>query len=432
MILKKKINHYLDILFPINRSITGDGVRNTLKILQEIVPLTIKEYPSGQKVFDWIIPDEWNVKDAWIKNENGKKIVDYKVSNIHLVNYSTPVDAKISFKELKHHLYCHNKIPDAIPYRTTYYNRDWGFCVTKSQYKELENSSGSLEVFIDSNFNENGSLTFGEILIPGKSKNEILISTYICHPSLANDNLSGLLMTAFLANELLMKSELKRSYRIIWIPETIGAIAYCAFNKKNMKKIDSGLVITCVGGPGKFGYKKSFDRNHSVNAVIETVFQEEGIQFKSYPFDIHGSDERQYSSQGFRINVASLTKDKYYEYPFYHSSLDNLDYIKAEYIDQSLRLHLKVLYKLDTEPIYKNRYPNCEINLSKHKLYPTIGGNQLPEKQKNKLDYILWLLWKCDGKKGIYGLSKQLGVSHFEILEIAKLLERKKIIIKVF
>ena len=428
---KIQIDHYLNNLFPISRSITGEGVRDTLKILQEIVPLDIKKYPCGKKVFDWIIPDEWNVRDAWIKNASGKKIVDFKVNNIHLVSYSIPVNEKINFKELKPHLYYHNSIPEAIPYRTTYYNRDWGFCITKSQYSELEKTDELFEVYIDSEFDSNGSMNFGELLISGTSKKEILISTYICHPSLANDNLSGIIMTAYLAKELLNKKNLIRSYRIIWVPETIGAIAYCASNEEIMNKIDTGLVVSCVGGPGQFGYKKSYNSMHSINTVIEKVFVEEGIDFISYPFDIHGSDERQYSSQGFRINIASITKDKYYEYPFYHTSYDNLNFVKAEYIHESLRLYLKVLDKLNNEPIYETFFPNCEINLSKHNLYPKIGGGQIPKKSVNKLDLILWLLWKCDGKNGIYGISKQLGVPYPELIEIATELEKKQILKKV-
>ena len=257
----QKILHEIDKclkdLFPINRSITGLGNRKTLKILQEIAPLEIKEYPSGTHVYDWVIPNEWNVKNAWIKNSKGEKLIDFQQCNIHLVGYSEPIHKKITFKELKEHLHIHTELENAIPYRTSYYKRDWGFCTTHAQYKMLEAEEGALEVCVDSEFNPKGSLTIGELLIQGESKQEILISTYICHPSLANDNLSGSVMTAFLARELFKQKNLKLSYRIIWIPETIGAIAYCAMNEKSMKSISTGLVVTTVGGPGKFGYKQS-------------------------------------------------------------------------------------------------------------------------------------------------------------------------------
>jgi aminopeptidase-like protein len=422
--LENEINRYLQRLFPINRSITGDGNRETLRILKEVAPSEIKEYSSGEKVYEWTRPDEWNVKDAWIKDADGNKLIDFKLNNVHLVGYSEPIHKKISFIELKDHLFTHDDLPDAIPYRTTYYKRDWGFCATQAQYNSLSTAKNPLEVCIDSKFNPAGSLSIGELLIPGESKQEILISTYICHPSLANDNLSGAVMTAFLARELLRLSKPKYSYRIIWVPETIGAITYCSMNEKEMKAINIGLMITTVGGSGEFGYKQSFDQSHNINSVIEGVFKQEGLDYITYPFDIHGSDERQYSSQGFRINMVSITKDKYYEYPYYHTSLDNLDYVKAKYILQTLQVYLKVFDKLTVDfnkskvqllgiksktDIYKNKYPNCEIMLSKHGLYPQTGGAQLPELGgKSELDLILWLLWFSDGSNSLYDIAHKL------------------------
>jgi len=442
--LENEIDQYLRQLFPITRSITGNGNRKTLKILQEIAPLNIKEYKSGSPVYDWTIPNEWNIKDAWIKDVNGNKLIDFHVSNIHVVGYSEPFHAKKTFNELKDHLHTHPKLENAIPYRTSYYKKDWGFCSTKKQYELIYKAPGPLEIFIDSEFNEKGSLSIGELLIPGESEEEILISTYICHPSLANDNLGGMVMTAFLARELLKQPKPKKSYRIIWVPETIGAIAYCAMNEKEMKKIDSGFVVTTVGGPGKFGYKKSFNEDHSINLSIEKIFKMENISHISYPFDIHGSDERQYSSQGFRINIASITKDKYYEYPYYHSSLDNLDFVKAKFISESLWLHLKALNLLseaDTEKkelnnksllltnVYKSNHPNCEVMLSKYDLYPNTGGAQVPKfGDRNELDLILWLLFWCDGNNSLEKIAKKLKVN-FDILEtIAKKLVHKKVL----
>lgn len=430
--LIEEIDSYLKRLFPITRSITGPGNRETLQILNEIIPLGITEYPSGTPVYDWVIPDEWRAQDAWIKAASGDKFVEFRQSNIHLMSYSEPVHETLTFEQLKPHLHYHEELPEAIPYRTTYYKRDWGFCVTQAQYKELEQADGPFEVMIDSEFDSYGSLTIGELLIPGESELEILISTYICHPSLANDNLSGAVMTAFLARELMKQENLKRSYRIIWVPETIGAITYCALNEAAIKQIQSGLVVTTVGGPGQFGYKQSFNANHSVNAIIEDVFREEGIDFIRYPFDIHGSDERQYSSQGFRINVASLTKDKYYEYSYYHTSLDNLDFINAENIAHSLELHIKVLDRLNKEPVYQNCYPNCELMLSKHDLYPKVGGGQLPgADQLTELDLALWLLWLSDGQTGAFGIAKRLGVPYPELTKIISRLEEKHVLKRI-
>ena len=319
--LAVEINTYLKRLFPICRSITGNGNRETLRILQEIVPLTVYEIPSGTKVYDWMIPDEWNIRDAWIKDSTGKKIIDFQNSNLHVVNYSVPVHNRMNLVELNEHLHFRDDLPSAIPYRTSYYNENWGFCLSHNDYKRYFNRKDIYEVFIDSKLKK-GSLSIGELLIKGRSNKEYLISTYICHPSLANDNLSGFVLTAFLARELLIR-ELNFSYRIIFVPETIGAISYCANNEEAMKKIMAGFVVSSVGGPGRFGYRQSWQEGHFINSMIEKTFDENGIDnFKIYPFDVHGSDERQYSSQGFGINIASITKDKYYDYDYYHTSLD--------------------------------------------------------------------------------------------------------------
>jgi len=456
--LGAEIDLYMRRLFPITRSITGPGNRETLRMLQELVPLSIKEYPSGTPVYDWIIPDEWRVRDAWIKDRDGNKLIDFQQSNIHLVSYSKPVHKRLTYSELKDHLHQHPDLSEAIPYRTTYYKRDWGFCGTHQQIEAISNTQSPLEVFIDSDFDSNGSLSIGELLIPGELDDEILISTYICHPSLANDNLSGAVMTAFLAKELLKQPKLKYSYRIIWVPETIGAIAFCAMNEAVMKQITTGQVVSTVGGPGPFGYKQSHNTNHPINTIIEKVFQEEGLTpctlphepsiYKTYRFDIHGSDERQYSSQGFRINTASITKDKYYEYPYYHTSLDNLDFVKGEQIEQTLKLHLKVLEKLNTlepstlsfapltsnlEPgTYKNLYPNCEVMLSKHDLYPKTGGSQIPQiGDRDELDLILWLLFWCDGQHAISDIANKLAIDSTALENVANKLEQRGVLERV-
>jgi aminopeptidase-like protein len=429
----KEIDFLLKRLFPITRSITGNGNRETLKILQEYIPLKIKEYPSGQQVYDWVIPKEWNINDAWIKDEKGKKLIDFKNSNLHVVSYSIPIHKKIKWEELKNHLFYLKDLPDAIPYRTSYYNENWGFCLSYNQFLELESKyeGKELEIFIDSTL-ENGSLTIGELIIEGKSKKEYLISTYICHPSMANDNLSGIITTTFLAKELLkMKNNLEYSYRIIFVPETIGAIAYCANNEKIMKNIKNGLVITTCGGPGKYGYKQSWEKENFINKMIEEVFEENNIDFITYPFDIHGSDERQYSSQGFRINCATITKDKYYEYKEYHTSLDNLDFVKAENLNRTLNLYLQLISKMDKNIVYKNLYPNCEVMLSKHNLYPKTGGGLIPNSKFSELDIILWSLFYMDGKLDLYEISRKLNISIENLYKYAKVLEIKGIIKKL-
>jgi len=427
----KEMGGYLKRLFPINRSITGDGNRKTLKILQEIIPLKVVEYPSGQQVYDWTIPKEWNIKDAWIKNSKGEKVIDFQVSNLHVVSYSTPIHKKISFEELKGNLHYLENIPEAIPYRTSYYNESWGFCVSYKQYQELFQEGEEYEIRIDSKLS-NGGLSIGEILIKGKSKKEYLISCYICHPSMANDSLSGVITTAFIAKELLkIQDTLEHSYRVVFVPETIGAIAYSSKNEKEMKSIDNGLVVTTCGGLGDFGYKQSWEEGNFINRMIEDVFNENNVMFLTYPFDIHGSDERQYSSQGFRINCTTISKDRYYEYDYYHTSLDNLDFVKEESLNKALNLYLQLINKMDKNIVYKNLYPNCEVMLSKHDLYPKTGGAILPNSDISALDIILWVLYYCDGRIDLYEISKKLNVNMCLIYKETKQLENKKILERV-
>ena len=406
-----ELDTYLKRLFPLCRSITGEPNRETLRILQEIIPLTIHEVPTGTVVYDWTIPDEWTIRDAWIADASGHRLVNFHVSNLHLVSYSEPVKAVMDWTQLQPHIHRHPDLPDAIPYRTSYYKRDWGFCVTHAQYAELEKHQGPLTVVIDSEF-KRGALSYGEHLIPGSSTKEILLSCYICHPSMANDSLSGVLLTAFLARYITGLKERRWSYRIVFVPETIGAITYCARNEAVMKQIDLGLVITTVGGPGKFGYKQSFDPSHPINAMIEDVLGRAAVEYITYPFDIHGSDERQYSSQGFRINAATICRDRYYEYPGYHSSLDDLSFVTAQQIAETLAIYIRLIDKLEARRIYRNSIPQCEVMLSRHDLYPATGGAQRPELGgRSELDLILWLLFLCDGKLDIDAVAKRLDVA---------------------
>jgi len=425
---KAEIDSYLKRLFPITRSITGNGNRETLKILQEIIPLKILEYPTGEKVYDWTIPQEWNIKDAWIKDSSGNKIIDFKISNLHVVSYSIPVHKKMKLQELKGNLHYLENLPDAIPYRTSYYNETWGFCISHNQYEKLFKEDEEYEVFIESKLS-NGSMSMGEFLIQGRSDKEYLLSCYICHPSMANDSLSGVLTTAFIAKELSkIQDTLEYSYRIVFVPETIGAIAYCANNEKAMKNIDNGLVITTCGGLGDFGYKQSWEENNFINKMIEDIFDENNIKFRIYPFDIHGSDERQYSSQGFKINCATISKDRYYEYDYYHTSLDNLEFVTAENLNKTLGLYLQLISKMDKNIVYENLYPNCEVMLSQHDLYPKTGGAQLPNNDVSALDIILWSLFYMDGNMSLYDISQKLNIELELIFHEVKKLEIAKII----
>lgn len=418
--LRDEFATYFQRLFPLCRSITGNANRETLKILQEIIPLTIVEVPSGTHVYDWIIPDEWNIRDAWISDLKGRRIVDFRDSNLHVVGYSEPIDLVMDWEGLKDHIHVHPDLPDAIPYRTSYYKRSWGFCVTHSQFIELEKEEGSFHVVIDADLKP-GALTYGEFLIPGSSSKEILLSCYICHPSMANDSLSGVLLTAFLARQILKIKSRRWSYRIIFVPETIGAIAYCAINEGAMKKIDFGLVITTVGGPGSFSYKQSWNSSHFINSMIERVFFELGEKFITYPFDIHGSDERQYSSQGFRLNIATICRDRYYEYPYYHSSLDDLNFVSPEQVAETLVIYQKLIEEVEALKFYRSTSPYCEVMLSRHGLYPEQGGAMLPQfGGRSELDIILWLLFLCDGSQPIQHIAQKLNVSVAELEPMIK------------
>lgn len=381
-----------------------------MKILKEIVPLSIHEVPTGTKVYDWTIPEEWSIHDAWIADATGRRIVDYRVNNLHVVSYSQPINSVLDWVELSSHLHRHPELKDAIPYRTSYYNRSWGFCVTDAQYQELQATSGPFTVVIDSALMP-GSLTYGEYIIPGYSTKEILISCYICHPSMANDSLSGVILTAFLARYITAIERRHWTYRIVFVPETIGAIAYSALNESFMKDIDFGLVITTAGGPGKFGYKQSYDSGHYINTLIEKVLGDVEPLFITYPFDIHGSDERQYSSQGFMINVATICKDRYYEYPYYHSSLDNLDFVTSQQLFESFEVYKTLIENFEMLKVYRNTTPNCEVMLSRHGLYPKHGGAIRPdENAKSELDIILWLLHYCNGRKPLQQIALLLDI----------------------
>ncbi len=431
-----EVDQYLDRLFPIPRSLTGNGNRKTLRILQQIVPLKVIEYPSGTSVYDWTIPDEWQIRDAWIADSRGQKLIDWKSCNLHVVGYSESIQKRMLFEELDPKLHYLENNADAIPYRTSYYNRDWGFCVTANQYRALAQVKDQMEVVIDSDFDSGGSMTIGELLISGRRRDELLVSTYICHPSMANDNLSGMLTTAFLARVIMSSGIPEFSWRFIFVPETIGAIAYLKHNEDAMKRITGGFVVTCCGGSGSLGYKETFIGNHIVDRAVRLAFKEQGIEPIRYPFVPDGSDERQYSSPGFRIPVSTITKDKYYEYPQYHTSLDNLDFVNGDQVLQSLSLYLHAVGILDSNRLLRNTVTGGEAHLSAHGLYPTIGGLQnqstideeSDQKRQRQIDIIIWILFLADGTNDLLDMVERTGFKFNEIKEVALLLESKGLV----
>jgi len=403
-------------LYPICRSITGDGVRETLSILNEFINISVTEVPTGTKVLDWEIPDEWNIRDAWIKDTKSKKIVDFKKHNLHVLNYSEPVAKKVNLKELKDDLYTMPGFPEWIPYRTSYYKRQWGFCLSYNQYKNLED--GEYEVFVDSDL-QLGSLTYAECFIPGTSKNEVLISCHICHPSLCNDNLSGIVIAVNMAR-LLSKTKPYYSYRFLFVPGTIGAITWLSKNEDKIGNIKHGLVLTLLGDSSPFHYKKSRQGNAEIDQILEYVLKNRKDS-KILDYSPYGYDERQYCSPGFNLPVGSLSRKPFGEFPEYHTSADNLDFINPLNLGESLNLLLDIIKVLEGNKTFINTNPKGEPQLGKRGLYDNVGGQS---QSKNYQMAILWILNLSDGNNSLLDIAKKSGIE-FEMLLSAseKLLE---------
>jgi aminopeptidase-like protein len=406
-------------LFTICRSITGNGVRRTLDIVSEVVPLDRYEIPTGTQVFDWDVPREWNIRDAWIKNSRGEKIVDLANTNLHVLNYSIPVHKQVSLDELKQHLYSIPGQPDLVPYRTSYYEENWGFCVTHNQLESLE--EGTYEVYIDSTL-EKGYMSFGEYLIPGETSDEVLISTHICHPSLANDNLSGIAVCAFLARELAEKKH-RYSYRFLFIPGTIGAITWLSLNERRTKYIKHGLVASLLGRTGPFTYKRSRQGNADIDHVVEQVLRLNHIPHEIRKFTPYGYDERQYCSPGFNLPVGCLTRTTYQEYPEYHTSADNMDLVNPGALQESLQVYKKVVQMLEVNRRYLNVNPKCEPQLGKRGLYRPVGGDHSRRDVQNAM---LWVLNLSDGSHTTLDICEKSGLG-YSVVEIAinRLVEAK-------
>lgn len=387
-------------LYPICRSITGNGVRETLEIIQSHIPIKIFEVSTGTKVFDWIVPKEWNIRDAYIINSKGEKIVDFQKSNLHVLNYSVPVNKKMRLEELKEHLFSLPEYPDWIPYLTSYYKENWGFCLSHNQLLKLEEDE--YNVVIDSSLIP-GSLTYAELEIKGKTKEEILLSCYVCHPSLCNDNLSGPALLTYLAKHL-STLDLNYSYRFLFIPETIGAITWLALNGDKVSNIKCGLVATCVGDSGKLTYKKTRNGNAFIDKIMEKILFDSGQEYKIVDFFPWGTDERQFSSPAFKLDIGSLMRTPYACYPEYHTSADNLDFIKSEYLNDSFEKYLDAIFILENNKTYLNLNPACEPQLGTRGLYGQIGGNKNVENIKKA---IFWVLNLSDGENSLLDIAQR-------------------------
>lgn len=405
----------IEELYPICRSITGNGVRETLDIVKNVIPVDVHEVKTGTKVFDWEVPKEWNIKGGYIKDMAGNKIVDFKNNNLHVLNYSIPIKKTVSNKELKEHLFTIPENPEWIPYRTSYYNENWGFCVSHNQYLAMNDEE--YEVVIDSELTD-GHLTYGEYYKAGKIEDEILISCHICHPSLCNDNLSGIALSAFLAR-ILDKTPTLYSYRFLFIPGTIGSITWLSENESQVEKIKHGLVVVCVGDDGEFTYKKSRDGNSEIDNVVLNILRNTEKSHRVIEFYPYGYDERQYCSPGFNLKVGSLSRTTHGEYPEYHSSADDLSFISADNLSKSLGKYLLVLDALENNFTYLNLNPKCEPQLGKRGLYGHIGAEN-----KKPVDTmtILWVLNLSDGENSLLDISERSGISFDDIKHAAEVL----------
>lgn len=422
--LNRSGNYIYDIiveLFPICRSITGEGVRKSLKIIQDQIPMTIVEIDSGQKVYDWIIPKEWNIRDAHIKDSKGERIVDFRKSNLHVMSYSTPIKGKYSLEELKKHLHSLPEYPNWVPYLTSYYNEDWGFCISHNQLKKMTESEYEIE--IDSEL-KHGSLTYGEFVIPGKKDDRILLSCYICHPSMCNDNLSGVALLTTLA-KLLKDKKLEYTYHFLFIPETIGAITWLFNNEDKVSKIKCGLVATCLGDSGISTYKMTKNGNSIIDRIVKKVLVDSQEKFKLVDFFPSGSDERQFSSPGFNLEIGSLMRTMYGKFTQYHTSADNLEFMDIECLTDSFKKYVDVIYVLENNKTFKSLNPKCEPQLGKRGLYRLIGS------QKNE-DFdelaILWVLNMSDGTKSLLDISERSDLSFRQINKAAQILLEKKLL----
>ncbi len=410
-------------LFPICRSITGDGIRQTLREIAKSIPLQLSEVPSGTPALDWTVPQEWNIRDAFIADASGKRIVDFKANNLHVVNYSVPIKKRMTLSELKPHLHSLPDHPDWIPYRTSYYNPTWGFCLSHNQLLSL--TDGDYEVCIDSSLAD-GSLTYGEYLIPGQISDEILISCHCCHPSLANDNLSGIALATALAR-ILSATPRRLSYRFVFAPGTIGAITWLSRNEAIIPRIKGGLVVACVGDPGDFHFKQSRRGNSELDKAVEYALKMSGRPYHVRPFTPYGYDERQYCSPGYDLAVGSLTRTCHGAYPQYHTSADNLDFITAEALADSLQIYLKVIDILEHNVRYQNLNPKGEPQLGRRGLYRALGG--LPDAGQQEMA-LLWILNLADNTRTLLNIAERSGIPFGALAQAAARLEEFKLLLE--
>lgn len=405
-------------LFPWCRSITGNGMRATLRRLQSIVPLELVEVASGTTVFDWTVPKEWNIRDAWVANARGERVVDFRESSLHVVNYSVPVRRQMTLGELRPHLHTLPDHPTWVPYRTSYYRETWGFCLTQEKLESLDD--GTYDVCIDSAL-EPGHLTYGEYFIPGQTDDEILISCHSCHPSLANDNLSGMAIAVELARRLTERADsLHHSFRFLFIPGTIGSITWLARNGDTPSRIQHGLVLSCLGDAGPLTYKRSRRGDALIDRAAEHVLSHATPAGRVRDFIPYGYDERQYCSPGFNLAVGCLTRTPNGEFPEYHTSADNLSFVRPEALKDSLDACERIIDVLEHNDAFVSLNPCCEPQLGKRGLYRATGGAHLPQLEMA----LLWVLNLSDGQHTLLDIAERSRIDFATIHRAASDLEQ--------
>jgi len=406
------MHQWIRDLFPLCRSLTGLGVRETLNYIHKLIPqLQIKSFRSGEQCFDWVIPDEWTIRDAYVCDETGKRVIDFNKNNLHVVGYSEPIDMWLSLDELQSYLHSLPEQPDAIPYITSYYKRRWGFCISENERNNLK--PGKYHVVIESELNS-GEMNYAELLLPGNSPQEILLSTYICHPSMANNELSGPVVTVALAQSLLRLSNRKYSYRIVFVPETIGAIAYISKNLSTMKaNMIAGFQITCLGDDRCYSYLPSRSGNTLSDRVSLHVLKYLAPNYKRYSFLDRGSDERQYCAPGVDLPVASIMRSKYHEYPEYHTSLDDLELVTPKGLEGGFTVLRQAI-----DVIENNCRPLvtvlCEPQLGQRGLYPTLGTKNFTDSLNTLMNFIAY----CDGTNSLLDIAEIIGKPVWELVPL--------------
>ena len=419
----KHIYKFAQELWHINRSITGEGVRETLKRISKHLPtLEIKSVPSGTQVFDWTVPKEWRVNEAYIITPSGQKICDFSVNNLHLAGYSIPFVGSINLNELKEHLYTLSDQPNAIPYVTSYYKERWGFCLTQEQFDNLEN--GTYNIIVDTSLFD-GELNYGELLIKGKNDKEIFLSTYICHPSMANNELSGPTVVTFLAKWLQEINETDFSYRIIFIPETIGSITYLSRNHQDIKKnIYAGFNVSCVGDDRAYSYLPSRNGKTISDLIAKHILKWTDPNFIEYSWLDRGSDERQYCAPGIDLPIASILGTKYGIYPEYHTSLDNLEnVVTPKGLDGGYWVIRKAIEAIEKNKKYKTTIL-CEPQMSKRGLYPTLSTKESNE----KVELMMNCISLCDGQTSLLEIAEYLNLPIWDLYELVDKLESLSLI----